>query len=103
MTDDQYCVLQVLYQLEEDRLQTAQYDIWTTPADIAAVRNQAWSARGTPEGFDLVVWADLEREPGDVDLVAPAYVAAGATWWIESASPGPGWQAEAASRVSRGL
>ena len=74
-----------------------------TPADIAAVRNQAWSARGTPEGFDLVVWADLEREPGDVDLVAPAYVAAGATWWIESARPGPGWQAEAASRVSRGL
>jgi hypothetical protein len=50
-----------------------------------------------------VVWADLEREPGDVDLVAPAYVAAGATWWIESARPGPGWQAEAASRVSRGL
>ena len=74
-----------------------------TPADIAAVRDQAWSARGTPEGFDLVVWADLERESGDVDLVAPAYVAAGATWWIETAGPGPGWQAEAASRVSRGL
>jgi hypothetical protein len=74
-----------------------------TPADIAAVRNQAWYARGTPEGFDLVVWADLEREPGDVELVAPAYVAAGATWWIESAAPGPGWQPEAASRVSRGL
>jgi hypothetical protein len=74
-----------------------------TPADIAAVRDQAWYARGTPEGFDLVVWADLEREPGDVDLVAPAYVAAGATWWIESAAAGPGWQDEAASRVSRGL
>ena len=41
-----------------------------------------------PEGFDLVVWADLEREPGDVDLVAPAYVAAGATWWIETAHAG---------------
>ncbi len=74
-----------------------------TPADIAAVRDQAWSARGTPEGFDLVVWADLEREAGDVERVAPAYVAAGATWWIESARSGPGWQAEAASRVSRGL
>ena len=74
-----------------------------TPADIAAVRDQAWSARGTAEGFDLAVWADLERESGDVDLVAPAYIAAGATWWIESARPGPGWQAKAASRVSRGL
>ncbi|HEX3389782.1 MAG TPA: LLM class flavin-dependent oxidoreductase [Streptosporangiaceae bacterium] len=74
-----------------------------TPADIAAVRDQAWSARGTPEGFDLVVWADLEQEAGDVERVAPAYVAAGATWWIESADAGPGWQAEAASRVSRGL
>ena len=74
-----------------------------TPADIALVRDQAWSARGTAEGFDLVVWADLEQDAGDVDLVAPAYVAAGATWWIESASPGPGWQEEAASRVSRGL
>src|SRR5882757_3583003 len=35
-----------------------------TPADIAAVRDQAWSARGTAEGFDLVVWAELEREAG---------------------------------------
>ena len=74
-----------------------------TPADIAAVRDQAWSSRGTPEGFDLVVWADLEQEPGDVDLVAPAYTAAGATWWIETAHAGPGGQAEAARRVSRGL
>ncbi|HEY7882132.1 MAG TPA: LLM class flavin-dependent oxidoreductase [Streptosporangiaceae bacterium] len=74
-----------------------------TPADIAAVRDQAWSSRGTPEGFDLVVWADLEQEPGDVELVAPAYTAAGATWWIETAHPGPGGQAEAARRVSRGL
>ena len=74
-----------------------------TPADIALVRDQAWSARGTAEGFDLAVWADLERESGDVDLVAPAYVAAGATWWIESARPGPGWPEVAASRISRGL
>jgi hypothetical protein len=36
MTDDQYRVLQALYQLEEDSLQAAQYDIWTTPADVAA-------------------------------------------------------------------
>ena len=50
-----------------------------------------------------MVWADLEQEPGDVELVAPAYTAAGATWWIETAHPGPGGQAEAARRVSRGL
>src|SRR5438128_7600815 len=36
MTDDQYRVLQVLYQLEEDRLQAAQYNIWTTPSEVAA-------------------------------------------------------------------
>jgi hypothetical protein len=35
MTDDQYLVLQALYQLEEARLLAAEYNLWTTPTDVA--------------------------------------------------------------------
>ena len=44
------------------------------PEDIAAVREQAQLARGSAAGFDLVVWAELEQEPGEVAGLAPAYV-----------------------------
>jgi alkanesulfonate monooxygenase SsuD/methylene tetrahydromethanopterin reductase-like flavin-dependent oxidoreductase (luciferase family) len=70
--------------------------------DIAAVRDQARLARGSADGFDLVVWADLEQEPGEVAGLAPDYVAAGATWWVESAESGPGWLDQATERVARG-
>jgi len=72
------------------------------PGDIAAVREQARLARGSADGFDLVVWADLEQEPGEVARLGPAYTAAGATWWVESVSTSPGWLDQATERVSRG-
>ncbi len=72
------------------------------PEDIAAVRDQARLARGSADGFDLVVWADLEEEPGEVAGLAPDYAAAGATWWVESAESGPGWLDQATERVARG-
>jgi hypothetical protein len=34
---------------------------------------------------------------------APDYLAAGATWWVESARSGPGWLDLAAERVARPL
>jgi alkanesulfonate monooxygenase SsuD/methylene tetrahydromethanopterin reductase-like flavin-dependent oxidoreductase (luciferase family) len=73
-----------------------------SPEDIAGVRGQAQLARGSAAGFDLVVWADLEQEPGEVAALAPDYVAAGATWWVESAQSGRGWLDEATERVARG-
>lgn len=72
------------------------------PGDIAKVREQARLARGSADGFDLVVWADLEQEPGEVAGLAPDYVAAGATWWVESPRSGPGWLDLATERVARG-
>jgi alkanesulfonate monooxygenase SsuD/methylene tetrahydromethanopterin reductase-like flavin-dependent oxidoreductase (luciferase family) len=73
-----------------------------SPDDIAAVRDQAQLARGSAAGFDLVVWSDLEQEPGEVAGLAPDYTAAGATWWVESAESGPGWLDQATERVTRG-
>ena len=72
------------------------------PGDIAAVREQVQLARGSANGFDLVVWADLEQEPGEVAGLAPDYIAAGTTWWVESARSGPGWLDEAIERIARG-
>ena len=73
-----------------------------SPADIAAVRDEVAAARGTTAGFDLVVWADLETEAGQADLAAPAYAGAGASWWLESARPRPGWREAVAARLARG-
>jgi len=73
-----------------------------SPDDIAAVRDQVQLARGSAAGFDLVVWADLEQEPGEVAGLAPDYTAVGATWWVESAQSAPGWLDQATERVSRG-
>jgi len=70
--------------------------------DIAAVRDQITAARGSADGFDLVIWAEVEQAPGDVARVAPAYQDAGATWWIESARPQPGWWEGVTARVARG-
>jgi len=61
------------------------------------------AARGSVDGFDLVIWAEVEQAQGDVDAVAPAYEDAGATWWIESARPQPGWWEGVTARVARRL
>ena len=73
-----------------------------SPGDIAAVREQAQLARGSAAGFDLVVWSDLEQEPGEVAGLAPDYEAAGATWWVESAESSAGWLDQATERAARG-
>ena len=57
--------------------------------DIADVRERIAAARGSVDGADLVVWADVESEarPGCRRPIAP-YEQAGTTWWIESLPPG---------------
>jgi alkanesulfonate monooxygenase SsuD/methylene tetrahydromethanopterin reductase-like flavin-dependent oxidoreductase (luciferase family) len=74
-----------------------------SPGDIASVRDRVAAARGSVDGFDLVIWAEVEHAPGDVAKVAPAYEDAGTTWWVESARPHAGWWEGVTSRVARGL
>jgi alkanesulfonate monooxygenase SsuD/methylene tetrahydromethanopterin reductase-like flavin-dependent oxidoreductase (luciferase family) len=71
-------------------------------SDIAAVRDQVLTARGSVSGFDLVVWAEVARLPREVPALARPYADAGATWWIETAKPEPGWWDQVAARVAAG-
>ncbi|HEY6480917.1 MAG TPA: LLM class flavin-dependent oxidoreductase [Streptosporangiaceae bacterium] len=71
-------------------------------SDIAAVRDQVTAARGSVSGFDLVVWAEVAEEPGEVAALARPYAEAGATWWIETAKPEPGWLEQVTARVAAG-
>jgi alkanesulfonate monooxygenase SsuD/methylene tetrahydromethanopterin reductase-like flavin-dependent oxidoreductase (luciferase family) len=72
-------------------------------ADIAGVREQVTAARGSAEGYDVVVWAEVAAHPGAVPAVAVPYQAAGATWWIETAKPEPEWWEGATRRVAAGV
>jgi alkanesulfonate monooxygenase SsuD/methylene tetrahydromethanopterin reductase-like flavin-dependent oxidoreductase (luciferase family) len=71
-------------------------------SDIAAVRDQVIAARGSVSGFDLVVWAEVAEEPGEVAALARPYAEAGATWWIETAKPEPGWLEQVTARITAG-
>ncbi|HEY3977224.1 MAG TPA: LLM class flavin-dependent oxidoreductase [Streptosporangiaceae bacterium] len=71
-------------------------------SDIAAVRDQVIAARGSVSGFDLVVWAEVAGQPGEVAALARPYAEAGATWWIETAKPESGWLEQVTARVAAG-
>jgi hypothetical protein len=71
--------------------------------DIAGVREQVAAARAPGEPFDLVVWAEVAAEPGEVPGLARPYQEAGATWWIETAKPEPGWWEGVTRRVAAGV
>jgi alkanesulfonate monooxygenase SsuD/methylene tetrahydromethanopterin reductase-like flavin-dependent oxidoreductase (luciferase family) len=71
-------------------------------SDIAAVRDQVLAARGSVSGFDLVVWAEVAPQPREVPALARPYAEAGATWWIETAKPEPGWRDQVTARVAAG-
>jgi alkanesulfonate monooxygenase SsuD/methylene tetrahydromethanopterin reductase-like flavin-dependent oxidoreductase (luciferase family) len=74
-----------------------------SPGDIAAVRARITAGRGTPDDFDLAVWAEVAADPAAVPEIAGPYQEAGATWWIESARPGEGWWDGARQRVAAGV
>lgn len=69
---------------------------------LPAARPIARAARGSSGGFDLVVWAEVAAEPGQVPGLARPYQEAGATWWIETARPEPGWWEGITARVAAG-
>lgn len=70
--------------------------------DIATVRDLVADQRGTLVGFDLAVWAEVAESPTDVDGQLPDYKRAGATWWIETAKPEPGWLKGLRRRIRQG-
>jgi alkanesulfonate monooxygenase SsuD/methylene tetrahydromethanopterin reductase-like flavin-dependent oxidoreductase (luciferase family) len=72
-------------------------------ADIADVAGRVAVIRGSADGFDLVVWAEVAAVPGDVAGLTGAYQAAGATWWIETAKPEPLWWPGVQQRVAAGV
>jgi alkanesulfonate monooxygenase SsuD/methylene tetrahydromethanopterin reductase-like flavin-dependent oxidoreductase (luciferase family) len=74
-----------------------------TASDIAETAGRIRAIRGRPGGFDLAVWAEVAKAPAEVAELAPAYEQAGATWWIETAKPEPGWWEGISDRVAAGL
>jgi hypothetical protein len=71
--------------------------------DIAFVRDLAVERRGTADGFDLVVWAEVAEDPVAVAAELPAYEEAGTTWWIETARPPQhDWYEDLRDRISAG-
>jgi alkanesulfonate monooxygenase SsuD/methylene tetrahydromethanopterin reductase-like flavin-dependent oxidoreductase (luciferase family) len=71
--------------------------------DIADIRDRSGAARGTSDGFDLVVWADVEPDPASLPQTLAPYEKAGTTWWIESARPDDkGWQDGVRQRIAAG-
>ena len=71
--------------------------------DIAGVRERVTAARGSADGYDVVVWAEVAAQPGEVPALAVPYQAAGATWWIETAKPEPEWWEGVTQRVAAGV
>ncbi len=74
-----------------------------TASDIAATADRIAAIRGEQSGFDLVVWAEVAKVPAEVADLAAVYIQAGATWWIETARPEPGWWPEVQHRVAAGV
>jgi alkanesulfonate monooxygenase SsuD/methylene tetrahydromethanopterin reductase-like flavin-dependent oxidoreductase (luciferase family) len=71
--------------------------------DIADVGARIAAARGSADGVDLVVWAEVAKDPAEVPAIAGPYQEAGTTWWIESARPGDGWWEDVQRRVADGV
>jgi len=74
-----------------------------TSSDIAETGDRIRAIRGQLDGYDLVVWAEVARIPAEVAELAAAYEKAGATWWIETARPEPGWWQGITDRVAAGV
>ena len=71
---------------------------------IAGVRDLVAEHRDPASpAFDLAVWAEVTEHPRQLMTELPPYVEAGATWWIETAKPEPGWYAELVERIGAGV
>ncbi|MGS0688378.1 hypothetical protein ACVBEQ_25045 [Nakamurella sp. GG22] len=78
---------------------------WRAPGvdDIAGVRDLVLAARGSLQGYDIPVWAEVSTDPATMGATLAAYAAVGATWWIETAKPGVGWWQGLSGRIARGV
>ncbi len=72
-------------------------------SDFAGLAEQVAALRGNTAGYDLAVWAEVAADPREVTELAVPYAEAGATWWIETARPGPDWWPGICARVAAGL
>lgn len=70
--------------------------------EIAAVRDVILSERGTLDDYTIAVWAEVADNPGDLAAELPDYIAAGTTWWIETAVPRGAWQDGLRRRIALG-
>ncbi|HEX9066762.1 MAG TPA: LLM class flavin-dependent oxidoreductase [Streptosporangiaceae bacterium] len=71
-------------------------------ADIAETAAQIGAQRGHLDGYDLVVWAEVATDLGQLAGLQDDYKQAGATWWIETARPADGWWEGIRQRVAAG-
>lgn len=71
-------------------------------SDIAEVRDFVSAQRGSLDGYDLVVWAEVAVDPATAAAELSDYEDAGATWWIETARPGPDWYGGLRRRIAAG-
>lgn len=79
-------------------------DMADVGAKIVAARAAAQvTAAGSPDEFDLVVWAEVAEVPAQVLQIARPYQDSGVTWWIETAKPEPRWWEGAQERVASGV
>ncbi|WP_162254367.1 LLM class flavin-dependent oxidoreductase [Nostocoides sp. Soil756] len=53
--------------------------------------------------FELAVWAEVAQDRGGLAGELPAYLDAGATWWIETAKPEDGWYDGLVTRIHEGV
>ncbi len=70
-------------------------------ADIRDARAEVARVRGSVDGYDLAVWAEVASAPETLADEVGEYAAAGATWWIETARPGVGWLAGLRQRIEQ--
>jgi alkanesulfonate monooxygenase SsuD/methylene tetrahydromethanopterin reductase-like flavin-dependent oxidoreductase (luciferase family) len=70
--------------------------------EIAAVRDLVRAQRGTLDDYTIAVWAEVAEDPSTVSPELAGYAEAGATWWIETAVPGDGWQHGLRRRIALG-
>ena len=71
-------------------------DIKDVSARIAAARD------GGADDYEMAVWAEVAQDPAEVAGLTGEYQQAGATWWIETARPGPQWWPGIQARVAAG-
>jgi hypothetical protein len=71
-------------------------------ADLGKAAAQIAAVRGDLDGYDMVVWSQVAASPAEVAEIADSYSEAGATWFIETAWPGPDWRQGIGDRVAAG-